>query len=308
VRVDVGPAANPGQPVAVAISLSNVSNLYGLQVDCAVNPAVLVGVSHTGGDGFNDSNGFFVDQGFQPDGNWSIAATRLQPNKPIEGNTIAFTMNFTVLAAGSTPVNCTVQGVDVNGHDVPLAIANGGYNGPAATQPPGTPPPTPTLVIPTTTPVPPTVVAGQPSVISGTVNYPGAADHSGITVALYAGAGTTPLVQLVTNANGRYQFVGVPVGAYILKISAPQSLVLQHNVVVDSDGLSIDLSTDNLPVGDTDNNGAIDINDATLIGANFGVDGKLVTNADLNRDAIINVRDLVLVGKNYGLTSPVQGK
>jgi hypothetical protein len=307
VRVDVGPAAAPGQPVAVSLSLWNVSNLYGLQAQCTVNPAVLAGVGHVGADGFNDGNGFFVDQKYQPDGSWTIAATRLQPNTPISGNAIAFTLNYTVVAAGSTPVNCTVTGVDINGHDVPLEISNGGYNGPVPTPPPATPTITPTPETPTPTPIPPTVQPGQPSIVSGTVNYPGATDHSGITVGLYAPGGTTALVQLKTNANGRYQFVGVPIGTYVLRVSAPQSLVLEHTVTVEADGLSIDLGTDNLPVGDTDDNGAIDVNDASLVGANFGIDGKLVTNADLNRDAIINVRDLVLVGKNYGLTSPVVG-
>ena len=139
--------------------------------------------------------------------------------------------------------------------------------------------------------------------ISGVVNIPGGTDHSGITVGLYND--TNPLVRVVTTASGRYQFVDVPVGAYILRISSPQSLTLEHPIVIDANGLSIDNGTDLMPVGDTDDNGIIDVNDASLVGINYEVAGSLVANADLNRDALIDIRDLVLVGRNFGLVSPV---
>ncbi|MBZ0289944.1 MAG: hypothetical protein K8I30_20135, partial [Anaerolineae bacterium] len=70
-------AANPGQTVSVSLNLSNVTNLYGLQTDCAVNPAILQGVSRADGDGFASANSFFVDTGYQADGHWMVAASRL---------------------------------------------------------------------------------------------------------------------------------------------------------------------------------------------------------------------------------------
>ena len=308
-------SASPGQTVAVTLNLSNVSDLYGLQARCTVDPAVLTGTNHTGGDGFNDGNSFFVDTGFNPaDGTWNVAASRLQPNQPISGTGVAFILNYTVQTEGSTAINCDIMGVDINGYDVSLQVYNAGFTSAAA--PSATPtedvPPTETP-LPTFTPEPPTAtptvevvtpVPGGQSIISGVVNYPGATDHSNITVALLA-ADQTPLVQITTNANGAYRFTEVPVGLYILQISAPQSLTIQMTVLVENDGVTVDLGTILLPMGDTDDSGTIDLNDASLVGVNFGVDGGLVPNADLNHDTSINIRDLVLVGKNFGLTAPV---
>ena len=196
----------------------------------------------------------------------------------------------------------SVLGVDINGRDMPLEVINTGFNG-AVTAPTVVPTISPTPITPTATLIPPTVVPGSLSVISGVVNIPGGTDHSGITVGLYTGA--NPLVEVMTTASGRYQFVDVPVGAYNLRISNPQSLTLEQPIVIDATGLSIDNGTDLMPVGDTDDNGIIDVNDASLVGINYEVAGSLVANADLNRDALIDIRDLVLVGRNFGLVSPV---
>ena len=77
-------------------------------------------------------------------------------------------------------------------------------------------------------------------------------------------------------------------------------------VTVDADGQSVDVGVITLPAGDTDNSGTVDIADAGLIGANFGVDvPPAPADADLNMDAIIDIRDLVLVGGNFGKIGPV---
>jgi hypothetical protein len=55
--------------------------------------------------------------------------------------------------------------------------------------------------------------------------------------------------------------------------------------------------------GNANGNDSIDIGDATLVAANFGLhippgDAR----ADINGDGIIDVRDLAILGGNYGLS------
>ena len=51
--------------------------------------------------------------------------------------------------------------------------------------------------------------------------------------------------------------------------------------------------------GDVNGDLAIDIGDATTVGATFGQTG-LNLKADINRDSIIDIFDIVLVATNFG--------
>jgi hypothetical protein len=161
----IAPAtAQVGQSIQVALGLSNVSELYGLQTTCVVNPAVLTGVSVTEGDGFNAQNSFIVNRNYQTDGSWMVAASRLQPAPVITGNATAYTLVYNVIGAGESAIVCEVLAVDRNGSDIRLSVVNGTFTAivptPTATSTPlptvtNTPLPTdvPTLV-PTNTPEP----------------------------------------------------------------------------------------------------------------------------------------------------------
>lgn len=313
-RVDVlPPSANVGAAVNVTLNLLNVVNLYGLQVDCAVDPSVLLGGSRIDGDGFNSGNSFFVDNGYQPDGHWLVAASRLSPNPPISGSAAAFSLSYTVQKAAASDVVCSVLGVDGNGKVLPLQVVNSAFNSGVTPQEPptitpipvtNTPEPTftPTLVPPTATPVPNTL-----SAINGVVSYQNRADNAGISVQLLVDGAT--VVQLTTNADGSYRFVDVPVGAYILVASAPEHLTLAYNVTIDADGLTIDLGAGVLRAGDTDSNQIVDLVDAAAVGANIGIAAPPAPEtADLNRDGQVNIGDLALVGSNFGLSGPIPGQ
>jgi hypothetical protein len=306
-RLDVVPdAANVGATISVLLNLDNVSNIYGMEVSCTVDSAILAGITHQDGAGFNNSNGIFIDQGYQADGSWHVAATRLNPNPAIEGSVTAFSLTYTVQNAGSTPVLCTVLGVDANGRDVPLEITNAVFNGTDTSLPPiepTLPPATPTIPA-TMTPLPTPV---NLSTINGLAQIPGAEDYSGIAVGIYTRDTVALLVELTTGTNGNFQFTDVPTNAYLVMLKAPQSLSIAYLVTVSGEGQVVDLGEVLLPMGDVDDNDTIDLQDAALVGANFGLDSVLVPNANLNRDARIDVRDLVLIGSNFGLTSPVAG-
>jgi hypothetical protein len=292
----------PGQEVAVQIGVVNVTRLYGLQLVCQVDPAVLTGMGFTGGDGFNPNNSFFVDQGYQlASGAWNIAASRLRPAPAITGNLLAFTLNYQIKAAGNTAVTCTAKGVDEEGWTIDLTVTNGTYNNLPPTLVP-TIVPTSTPIQPT--PIPPTLIPNKMSEIVGFVQYPGRTDYSNIRVVLLLQ--NVPLVEVVTGSDGSYRFTDVPMGDYELALSAPYSLVIHQPVSIITDGQIIDQGATILPMGDTDNNGKVDLVDAAFVGVNFEVESSLAPNADFNIDQIVNIQDLVEVGKNFGLVSPLE--
>lgn len=309
VRVDISPASGiPESEVSVTLTLLNVTDLYGLQAECAVDPAVLQGTTHADGAGFNVATSFFVDQGFQPDGSWVIAASRLHPNPAITGDIPAFTLHYTAQDSGATIVTCAVLGVDHNGHEVTLAVMNGMFQvGVIAPTPEPVPFPTETpeatpeiteTPLPTTTPEP-----AQVGVISGTAVYQNAPDNAGITVQLFLD--NELLAELITTETGAFEFTDVPAGTYQLLVFAPLHLAVLSDATVTLDGLGEDLGSIQLPAGDTDDNGSVDILDASWIGINFGGDAAAAPNADLNRDMQINIRDLALVGGNFDQQAPV---
>jgi glucose/arabinose dehydrogenase len=308
--VDVIPAAgNPGDTMIVALNLVNVTDVYGLQARCTVDPAVLSGIGHAEGDGFASGSSFFVDGGYQPDGSWLVAVTRLEPAPPISGIVTAFSLLYSVQDMGSSAVTCSALAVDQDGRELPLTVVNGSFNGaptePTVTTEPVhdlTPTPEPTL---TETPTPaPTLPAGQ-STVGGTAAYQNRPDNTGITVQLIGLDGTV-IAETLTAADGAFSFTAVPLGVQTLRLSAPQHLTLERAVIVETDGQTVTLDNTVLLAGDADGNGLIDALDATLIGANFDVSvPPAPANADMNADGLVNITDLVLVGSNFGLTAPV---
>lgn len=313
-KVDVVPAAaDVGQGVLAQIVLLNVTNVYGLQLVCKVNPGVLSGVGLLKGDGFNDSNSFIIDQGYKPDGSWTIAASRLSPATPISGNILAFTLGYTTTGAGSSTVDCTALAVDQNGRDITLTVINGAFtgNGPVTTQEP-TPQPTatiaPTMTAMPTQTLPPTLTpTSMPSTgsISGEFIYQGREDATGITVYLLA-ADSSIVQQQPVDPEGNFYFANVAAGNYIVAGSGVGYLPAGYNTTVDANLGSVDIGTITLRAGDVDNNRMIDLADASFIGANFNVPVPPAPDlADLNKDMIVDVRDLVLIGGNFGLKGPI---
>ncbi len=310
------PTPIPGQPtvvvevqpdgaaVHVALRLVSVANVYGLQTHCAVNPAVLTGTQRTDNGVFTSDSGLFIDRGFDAaTGEWVIGASFRRPAAPVSGDALAYTLEYSVSGPGSTPVNCTVLAADPNGRLLTVAVINGSYDG--SPQPPVEPtqPPVEPTLPPTSVPteLPPTTVptTAPGSTIAGTAVYQNSPDSAGIRVELLLEA--VPLAEVVTGANGAFQFTDVPAGTYTLRVSAPQHLA--YTQAVPTTGEPVMLETITLLAGDTDDSGTVDIADAAFIGANFGLAVPPAPGAaDLNRDQQINVVDLVLVGGNFGRT------
>ncbi len=340
VRLEVNPpAAKTGDVVTVAVKLDNVTELYGLQVTCQVDPTALAGTSRIEGDAFSSSNSFYVDQGMKPEGKWVVAATRLQPNPAFNGSGTAFTFQYVMQSAVDTTLNCTALGVDSHSMPLPLTLANGTLAIAAVVEPTAAAPtevlptveaPTATEVVPTDVPtaeeteavpteeVSPTpepteivptlegtVVANAGSTIQGVVINQFAPDSSGLQVQLTADGSLVQ--QSTTGADGAFSFADVPPGSYVLLVSAPEHLALVYNVTVTGDGAAVDLGSQAFVTGDTDGSQTIDLADAALISANFDLAvPPAPESADLNHDGQVNVSDLVLIGTNFGLIGPIQ--
>ncbi len=321
VRLEVNPqTANVGDMISIAVRLENVTELYGLQVACQVDPTLLIGTTLIEGDVFTSVTSYYVNQGMKPDGKWLIAATRLQPNPAFNGNGTAFTFQYTLQSAVNASLNCTVLGVDSRSMPLPLTLVNGtpmitAGAVPTVEVPLPTVEPTlaPTDVIPTPelTPEPtidvtiePTAVAIGLSSIQGTIVKQFEQDNTGLVVQLTTNGSL--IQESLTTTDGLFSFADIPAGSYVLLVSAPAHLVLVYNVTVTGDGTPIDLGSQVFVIGDTDGNQTIDVADAALISANFDVAvPPAPETADLNRDGVINISDLVLIGSNFGLTGPI---
>jgi len=318
--LDVQPAnATVGQPVKVNLQLKKVSNVYGLDVKCNVNPAVLTGATRSDGTIFNASNSFFVDSGAKPDGSWATASSLLNPAPAFTGDGVAFSLGYTVLAAGSSDIKCTATGVDRNGSTLQMTVVNSAFTVGGTALAANTIAAAPLEVagrdavaaeiVPMNTefdqaslmaPAAPVVMVAS---VSGMAAFQNRTSQTGIIVQLYSGE--TALAELVTNADGGFNFTDVPDGTYTLQISGPQSLTVRTDVTI-LGGQAVNIPVVSLPGGDTDNSSLVDLSDAALIGANYSLaipPGP--AEADLNGDGVINIADLVLVGSNYGSTGPV---
>lgn len=296
-----------GETVLVRLNLVDAPSLYALQVQCVVDPAVLLGLERADGAVFQAANSYVVDGGFQPDGHWMLAATLLNPAPAFAGSGTAFTLRYRVAGAGTTPVQCEALAVDANGYSVGLGVFSGSF-GTAATPPPI--PVEPTLP-PAATPIPtaeptPIIVDPPPSgSAQGLVRLQARTDHSGVLLTLLAGgpSGVT-LGQVPTLPDGSFRFDNLAPGSYAVQIYGEGYMALIKSFDVSSAGTVLPAIT--LRAGDTNGDQRIDLTDAALIGANFGLMGSTVPpNADINRDTAVNIIDLALIGGNFGLVGPL---
>ncbi len=307
ISVEMSSASVPsGSTVSAALKLSDMSNLYGMQVECQVDPTMLTGTGHTEGEIFNPSNSFIIDAGYQSDGKWSLAGSLLNPAPAFNGSGTAFSLNFNVLRAGQTSVVCTVLAVDINGNLLPVSVVNGQFESVEGPVQPTLVPATFTPAPVTSTPLPteiPTVeptLAAMPGAISVVVKYEKRDDQTGIAVTVMLVG--VPFLQGQSNTDGSFQFENVPAGQYVVQFKAAGYLTTTTTVdVPEGQGASVQVT---LLAGDIDGNGMIDLTDASFIGANYRVQvPPAPSEADLNGDGFINLVDLVLVGKNFGKTS-----
>uniref|UniRef100_UPI000B0292E0 dockerin type I domain-containing protein n=1 Tax=Pseudoalteromonas sp. R3 TaxID=1709477 RepID=UPI000B0292E0 len=109
------------------------------------------------------------------------------------------------------------------------------------------------------------------------------------------------------NPDGSFS-VRVGLGDVTMALSAPGYLTAEKQVNLATGQADIDFGQINLVGGDSNGDNQIDIADLTLLlGAYRSVEGEqngYVMAADFNRDGAINLRDLTLLGANFGKQGP----
>ena len=341
--VEVNPAvAEAGAAVEVALRLSNVSGVYGVQTECRVDPAVLSGAGLLESESFNSGNGFIVDQGFGPDGAWLVAASRIQPNPALDGTAIAYTLRYVSAGMGSSDVTCAAVLVDRDGSDLPVEVVNARFSVsepvpptapieeptaepteepiivPEPTEEPTAEPTEEPIITPEPTEEPtaePTeepIITPEPTeepilvgTISGGAGYQNRAEEGGITVQLVNESGEV-VAEGLTGADGGYRFDAIPAGSYTLLLSAPRHLSAQVALTL-AEGEALNLTQIILPGGDTDGDGVINLLDAALVGANLGqIVPPAPDTVDITGDNQVSIRDLAIIGGNFGMEGPLE--
>jgi hypothetical protein len=121
VRMEPVPAAvRVGETVMLQMMVYGVTNLYGLEADCMVDPAVLRGEVHQPGTVFTTENSFFMETTPQADGRWKVGASLLNPAPAFNGTGLLFSMGYNAVGAGTTTITCTVLAMDGYGEGLPL--------------------------------------------------------------------------------------------------------------------------------------------------------------------------------------------
>ena len=103
-----------------------------------------------------------------------------------------------------------------------------------------------------------------------------------------------------TTGNGDFTIAGITPGVYNLKADAPLHLpAVCTNKQINAP--TTPLAAITLPGGDLNDDDAIDIGDATIIGVDFGTTNP---RSDINLDGQVNVLDLIILANNYQTVSP----
>jgi hypothetical protein len=81
-------------------------------------------------------------------------------------------------------------------------------------------------------------------------------------------------------------------------------VVLTNNKTIAVSAGKTAMSPLELKGGDANDDNAVGLGDATIVGASYGI-GTILSAGDVNFDDKVNIFDLALVGGNYYLTSTV---
>lgn len=266
---------NKGDTIEVQAELTNVNDLYGLQVNCTVDPSVLLWTSA-------QFSTFFTDPLIGAKsldavaGTWTGAISQKNPAPPLSGNGVFATFTFQAIAPGTTDIVCEPLASDRDG--IALALSASGS---------------------TVTVSESTVPTDETGLLAGTVTYQGRSSHAGIEI---VAVGTTD-AGLQTDDNGHFEVDGLTTGSYGLKADAP--LYLPSCITIDlGSGQTLSLNPTALAGGDANDDNEIRISDATLLGSNFGLSTtsapQMDPKADINGDGQVNIQDLSILGGNFG--------
>jgi hypothetical protein len=269
----IQPAVYPGDLVTVQLQINAASELYGLQVACDFDPAHLVIQEALFSDFFTTPlvGARTIDA---EAGTWVGAISQKNPAPALSGNGTFATLYFEAAQPGQTAVACQPVASDRNGFTLAMTAVNDTI----------------------------TVLAEAPQLlgkIAGQATYQGRTSHQGIS--LTAIGLLNRLAQ--TDDQGQFELDRLEANDYVIEVDAERYLPSCMTTTV-ADGETVTLTEVILRGGDTDDDDAIKINDATLIGSNFGLSASsspaLNPKADINLDGQVNIQDFAILGGNFG--------
>ncbi len=267
---------HPGDPVEVEVAVNGIRELYELQLNCRVDTAVLVWQEAEFGDFFTDPQ-IGGRQIGTTSGTWFGALSQKNPAPALSGNGSFAKFIFEAVAPGTALVSCDPLASDRHGIELPLSVVSNSI-----------------IVLDSSVPIPESL--GR---IEGTATYQGRNDHANIFVAVAGSMGK----YVQTDVTGQFQVDALHSGGYNVKADAAQYLPSCTSLAVNQ-GQVITLAPTILEGGDTDDDGEIRINDATVIGSNLGLSASssppMDPRADLNADGLVDIQDLTILGGNFG--------
>ncbi|MBN1583199.1 MAG: hypothetical protein JXA89_20995 [Anaerolineae bacterium] len=254
----------PDDSIAVELDIANASDLYAAQSACAVDPVILEIQSSAWGDLFaNPLIGINEIDGAA--GTWFGGLSLQNPAEPISGSSRLATLTYQALSHGQTTLTCD-----------PLFSDRDGFG---------------LLVTAYDTEI--TVL--EYGTVEGVATYQGRLDHLDIAI---TAAGPTAVVESTDN-EGRFELGQLRHGSYTIQADAPRYLC--RSTEVEITGGPVVLPDTILLGGDANDDNEINIGDATLVAANFGLTVPPADErADINGDGVVNIQDLAILGGNFG--------
>jgi hypothetical protein len=268
VATTTGTELYAGGSISVALTIQNANNLYAAQATCHFTPTVLLPQSGVFGDFFDPDNRLIGANIVSPTvGTWTGAISQRSPALPLSGNGLFATVTYTATSPGTTTITCNPLLSDRDG--LTQTVFFSGTN---------------VTVLPFAT-------------ISGTAEYQGRPIHAGITV-----TATGPVTRTaVTTDTGSFVLDQLKAGTYTVTADAASYLPNCITPTVTS-GQVMTLTPTVLKGGDANDDRVINIGDASLVAANFGLTVPPGDpRADINGDGVVNIQDLAILGGNYGL-------
>jgi hypothetical protein len=273
VTIPAGPDLYPGDSISVHLHIHNADDLYAAQAPCTADPDVIQPQEAVFGDFFDLTDRLIGANNLDAaSGTWIGAISQRNPALPLSGDGLFATVTYAAQGAGTTSISCDPLFADQNGFAQPVTFTG------------------------------PDVIVLPFAVVNGTAQYLGRTDHSGIQVtATSPDPGLDP-VTVITDSAGNYVLNLRTGTGYVISASAAGYLVKQIATRDVTSGETITLSGVTLKGGDVNGDHTIDIGDATLVAANFGLTVPPAdVRADINGDGVVNVQDLAILGGNYGL-------
>lgn len=259
----------PGDGFSLDIDLENTNNLYAAEALCSTDSAILTPQSGTFGDFFDPTYRLVgANQVDAAAATWLGAISQQNPAEPLSGNGRFATLHYTAVAPGDADVSCEPLLADRDGFSLPVTAQG-----------------TTVTVLPFGT-------------LLGTASYQGRNSHESITITAVGPVTRTA----TTDISGAFTVSDLRGGEYAVTADAPRYLPACTNTALSS-GQTLTLTPTVIRGGDANDDDTINIGDATLLGANFGLNVPPAdVRADINNDNRVNVQDLAILGGNYGLT------